>query len=66
VRGNGFPTGVQALLGQLFAEPDDLVLDLQPTTRGSWCGRLDRGSNAASPSVLKRLTRACTQNRVVP
>ena len=36
------------------------------TARGLVCGRRERGSNAASPSTAKRLTRVCTQNRVMP
>jgi hypothetical protein len=56
VGGDGFGAGVEALLGQVLAEPKDAVFDVG--AHGSAIGvrgRRERGSNAAAPSVAYRL-----------
>jgi hypothetical protein len=59
---NGVRSGVQALLGQLLAEPRTINSTVAAGIAvGELFGRRDRGSNAASPSDRYRATRRLTQ-----
>jgi hypothetical protein len=51
VPGDGLRSGVQALPGQLLAQPDDELGSAGLVADGEVLGRRDRGSNAASPSA---------------
>jgi hypothetical protein len=47
----GASAGVQSRVAELLADPQHQFDGLRGVARGELCGRLDRGSNAASPSA---------------
>jgi len=63
VGGDCFGAGIEALLGEVFAEPKDAVFGAGAHRSGTGVGRRERGPNAVAPSAAYRLHSCWTHCR---